>query len=129
MGTPGSSKKYSLSLRMSAEQVELIDALGEAWGITKDDGSVNRSETLRVMTETLNGVLSGRFFAIVDHDALAEEWGAVGEVLALANRADGDLPEAMREARLQDVLKPAPDLMGASRVETGTPIEGFDEAE
>lgn len=117
------SKSHHVTVRMSPEQTAFIDALGEAWGITKTDGSVNRSETLRLITEALNGILAGRFFAIVDTDALATEWGAVGQVLALAAEADGELPAAMREARLQDVLKPPPDLVGAARVETGAAVE------
>lgn len=123
MGTSGDSKRHHVTVRMGADQVEVLDTLGEAWGITKDDGTVNRSATLRLVTEAFGGVLTGRFFAIVDNDKLAKEWGAVGQVLALANEADGDMPTAMREARLADVLKPAPDLVGAGRLELHDDVE------
>lgn len=110
-------KDTHVTLRIEDETVDYLDALGEAWGLTRNDGEVNRSEVLRTVINTHNGILFGNFFGIIDNDALADEWGEIGHVLAAANEAERGLPAGLQTPRLADVLEPIPLLMSAAEVE------------
>lgn len=118
-------KDRHVSVRLDTDTVSYIDALGEAWGLTKPDGDVNRSEVLRTVIKTHNGVLYGNFFGIVDNDVLAAEWGEIGHVLAAANESERGVPPGLQEPRLADILEPIPMLLSAAAVELND-VEGVD---
>lgn len=113
------SRSRHLTVRVDENTIELVDALGREWGVLKDDGDVNRSEVIRLLIDSYGGVLDGRFLALVDDDLLVEEWGCAGAVLAAAETTDEGPLDGMKDARLADVLKPLPSLVGAGRVATG----------
>lgn len=110
-------KDTHVTVRLPKEDVEYLDAVGEEWGLVKDGGDVNRSETLRTIIKTHSGLLYGNFFGIVDNDRLASEWGSVGHTLAAANESDRGVPTGLQEARLVDVIGPVPLLVSAAETE------------
>lgn len=110
-------KNEHVTLRLDKNLVDYLDALGEDWGIMKPDGEVNRSKVLRTVIKTHNGVVFGNFFGIVDNEALADEWGEIGHLLAAANESDRGVPEGLQEPRLVDILEPIPLLVRAAEVE------------
>ncbi len=115
-------KETHVSVRLGVDTVEYLDQLGEQLGFVKD-GSVNRSKTLRTVIKTHNGVLFGNFFAIVDNDALADEWGDVGHLLSASLESDRGVPESVSRARLVDVVEPIPLLVSAAEVELESGLE------
>lgn len=113
----GDGNSNHLSMRVDEATVEYLESLGHEWGMTREDGSVNRSEVLRTIIKTHNGILFGNFFGVTDNDALADEWGELGHLLASANEADRGVPAGLQEARLADVLEPVPLLVSAAEAE------------
>lgn len=114
--TDESQKDTHVSVRLAEDNVEYLDRLGEELGFVRD-GDVNRSQTLRTVIKSHNGLLFGRFFALLDSEKLADEWGDVGELLAAAKATDGGLPDQLSEARLADVTEPVPVMVAAAHVE------------
>lgn len=110
-------KNHHITLRVDTPLVEYLDALGEEWDMVKEDGDVNRSAVLRTVIKTHNGIAFGNFFGIVDNDALADEWGEIGHLLAAANESERGVPEGLQTPRLVDVLEPVPLLVSAAEVE------------
>lgn len=126
-GDTNDAKQNHVSLRVDHATLEYIDRVGEEWDIRRDDGEVNRSEVLRLIISTHQGIMLGNFFGIVDTDALAREWGETGHLLAAAYEADRDLPEGLSDPCLADVLEPVPILVRAAEVEHGdTELEPSD---
>jgi len=112
-----SQKTTHVSVRLDEDTVAYLDGLGEEWGFVRDDGSVNRSQTLRTAIKAHNGLLFGNFFGVVDPDKLSDEWGDVGHLLAAGLESDRGVPESVTHARLSDVLRPIPMLVSAAEVE------------
>lgn len=107
------SKSQHLSLRVDPQTFDYLDGLAEDWGID------NRSEVLRLIIKSHNGLLFGNFFGIVDNEKLAAEWGDVGHLLAAANEADRGVPSNLQEPRLVDIVESIPMLVAAAEVEAG----------
>lgn len=121
-GSTGSGKDTHVSVRLDEQTVDYIDSFGDMIGVG-DGESVNRSESLRTIIKTHNGMLFGNFFGVVDNEKLAGEWGDVGHLLASSVESDRGVPESMRKARLADVLEPIPVLVSAAEVELGGEYE------
>ena len=117
-GRDAENTKTHVSVRLDVETVDYIDQLGQQMGFVKG-GSVNRSETLRTVIKTHNGILFGNFFGVVDNDKLAREWGDVGHLLASSAESDRGVPTGVDEACLADVLEQIPVLMAAAEAELG----------
>lgn len=110
---PGSTKSHHVSVRVDKQTVEYLDGLADDWGID------SRSEVLRLIIKSHNGLLFGNFFGIVDNDRLADHWGSLGHLLAAANEAGRGVPEDLQEPRLVDVVESVPMLVSAAEVEAG----------
>lgn len=106
-------KNNHVQFRASDSTIDLIDSLQERWGAS------SRSEVIRVMVHSHAGLMYGNFFALLDTDRLAEEWGGVGELLAAAIDSDRPLPSGVDRAQLRDVVVDVPLLLGAAHEEAG----------
>jgi len=115
-GRDAENTKTHVSVRLDVETVDYIDQLGQQMGFVKG-GSVNRSETLRTVIKTHNGILFGNFFGVVSNDKLAAEWGEVGHLLAASVESDRGVPASIDRARLVDVVQPVPLLLSAAELE------------
>ena len=71
-------------------------------------------KVIRIIIKAFNGLIFGNFLALLDKDALKEEWGEIGKLLALMKE---DPPESIDRARLGDVIKSLPYLVSAAKVE------------
>jgi hypothetical protein len=112
-GSNSDGKDTHVSVRLDEETVDYIDNFADEMGLD------SRSESLRTIIKTHNGLLFGNFFGVVDDDKLASEWGEVGHLLAASVESDRGVPPGMAEARIADVLEPIPLLVSAAEVELG----------
>jgi hypothetical protein len=110
-GSDSSNKDTHVSVRLDEETVEYIDNFADEMGLD------SRSESLRSIIKTHNGLLFGNFFGVVDDEKLASEWGDVGHLLTAAAESDRGVPPSMTDARIVDVLEPIPVLLSAAEVE------------
>lgn len=109
-------KDTHVSVRLDAETVDYLDTVGEDMGFVQN-GSVNRSKTLRTIIKTHHGLLFGNFFGVVDTGSLSEEWGDVGHLLAGCVESGRGVPASLSHARLADVVEDVPVLVSAAEVE------------
>lgn len=112
-GSDSDGKDTHVSVRLDEETVDYIDNFADEMGLD------SRSESLRTIIKTHNGLLFGNFFGVVDDDKLATEWGDVGHLLASSVESDRGVPPSMSEARIVDVLEPIPVLVSAAELELG----------
>ena len=68
------SKEKHTSFRYGEETEHYLSLLQEDLGVD------NRSEVIRIIIKAFNGILFGNFLALLDDDALREEWGEIGEI-------------------------------------------------
>jgi len=112
-GSNSDEKDTHVSVRLDQDTVEYIDNFADEMGLD------SRSESLRTIIKTHNGLVFGNFFGVVDDEKLASEWGDVGHLLAASFESDRGVPPSMTEARIADVLEPIPVLVSAAEVELG----------
>lgn len=112
-----SEKDTHISVRVSPETAAYLDAIGKELGHGRENGSVNRSATLRSIIKIQNGILFGSFYGIIDPGAMRDEWGDVGHLIAAALSSDMGVPEGLENARLADVMAPIPVIERAAEVE------------
>lgn len=102
------AKEKHTSFRYGEETEQYLSSLQDDLGVD------NRSEVIRIIIKAFNGLIFGNFLALLDKDALKEEWGEIGKLLALMKE---DPPESIDRARLGDVIKSLPYLVSAAKVE------------
>lgn len=102
------AKEKHTSFRYGEETEQYLSSLQDDLGVD------NRSEVIRIIIKAFNGILFGNFLALLDKEALKEEWGDMGKLLALMKE---DPPESIDRARLGDVIKNLPYLVSAAKVE------------
>lgn len=106
-------KSHHVSVRVDRQTNTYLEGLAEDWGVD------SKSEALRLIIKSHNGMLTGSFFGIVNNDRLVEEWGDVGHLLAAASESERGVPGGVDGARLVDVVEPLPVLVSAADVEAG----------